>query len=208
MPSAVNTMSTHLHTAGLASVLAFYLPSLIEAPASTLINTLPLLTLAQSAYLITSQLTSIKKTKKKTQAPSISSSFTPLFVSVFCAATAGTFVLFSLLVLFGAPITSHLPDTALTAAHMSMLAVLPLVFQLGVDGERWREVLACQAPIDEAFLGAMGTAIGAWAGAIPIPLDWDREWQKWPVTILVGAYGGYLIGKTVGSVFKGAKMPF
>lgn len=53
---------------------------------------------------------------------------------------------------------------------MSMLAVLPLVFQLGVDGERWREVLACQAPIDEAFLGAMGMAIGAWAGAIPIPL--------------------------------------
>ena len=27
------------------------------------------------------------------------------------------------------------------------------------------------------FYPAVGAMIGAWAGAIPIPLDWDRPWQ-------------------------------
>lgn len=44
-------------------------------------------------------------------------------------------------------------------------------------------------------------------GAIPIPLDWDREWQKWPVTIVVGMYGVAVLGKVVGGwVFKGGKI--
>ncbi|UJR09633.1 hypothetical protein I4U23_013866 [Adineta vaga] len=29
-----------------------------------------------------------------------------------------------------------------------------------------------------------GTLLGAWLGAIPIPLDWDRWWQRWPITCL------------------------
>lgn len=36
----------------------------------------------------------------------------------------------------------------------------------------------------------------------------DREWQEWPVTILTGAYIGYLIGKTLGTIFQGKKLPF
>jgi phosphatidylinositol glycan class F len=31
------------------------------------------------------------------------------------------------------------------------------------------------------------TIIGAWLGAIPIPLDWDRWWQRWPITCLVSS---------------------
>ncbi|KAF8246498.1 PIG-F-domain-containing protein [Wilcoxina mikolae CBS 423.85] len=62
--------------------------------------------------------------------------------------------------------------------------------------------------VDEAFLGAVGACVGAWAGAVPIPLDWDREWQRWPVTILTGAYAGYVVGKTVGWAGRGRKMPF
>jgi len=27
------------------------------------------------------------------------------------------------------------------------------------------------------YFGAIGTLVGAWLGAAPIPLDWDREWQ-------------------------------
>ena len=27
-------------------------------------------------------------------------------------------------------------------------------------------------PIDEVFGAALGTLIGAWLGAVPIPLDW------------------------------------
>lgn len=51
----------------------------------------------------------------------------------------------------------------------------------------------------------MGTCIGAWLGAVPIPLDWDREWQKWPVTILCGMYGGYLVGKLIGGTIAFGK---
>lgn len=27
-------------------------------------------------------------------------------------------------------------------------------------------------PIDEVYGGLIGTVVGAWAGAVPIPLDW------------------------------------
>ena len=53
---------------------------------------------------------------------------------------------------------------------------------------------------------ALGACVGAWIGAIPIPLDWDREWQKWPVTIICGLYAGAVIGKVAGGLLKGSKM--
>ena len=31
--------------------------------------------------------------------------------------------------------------------------------------------------LEWTYWGAIGTFIGAWLGAVPIPLDWDREWQ-------------------------------
>ena len=36
----------------------------------------------------------------------------------------------------------------------------------------------------------LGTVVGAWFGAFPIPLDWDRPWQAWPITCVVGAVAG------------------
>lgn len=39
--------------------------------------------------------------------------------------------------------------------------------------------------------------------------DRDREWQKWPVTIVTGAYIGYAIGKLLGgTLLKGKKIMF
>lgn len=60
-------------------------------------------------------------------------------------------------------------------------------------------------PVDEVFGAALGACLGAWLGAVPIPLDWDREWQKWPVTILTGAYGGWAVGKVVGGMILRGK---
>lgn len=54
------------------------------------------------------------------------------------------------------------------------------------------------SPMDEVFGGAVCCFLGAWLGAVPIPLDWDREWQKWPVTVVTGAYVGCVVGKMVG----------
>ncbi|KAJ0007188.1 hypothetical protein Pint_30405 [Pistacia integerrima] len=43
-------------------------------------------------------------------------------------------------------------------------------------------------------LPAHGAVIGAWFGAWPMPLDWERPWQEWPICVSYGAMAGYLIG--------------
>jgi len=48
------------------------------------------------------------------------------------------------------------------------------------------------------FHQIVGTVAGAWLGAIPIPLDWDRPWQAWPITLVYGAGVGYLSGSLLG----------
>lgn len=37
---------------------------------------------------------------------------------------------------------------------------------------------------------AHGCVVGAWFGALVIPLDWDRWWQQWPVSCSFGAIFG------------------
>lgn len=96
----------------------------------------------------------------------------PALLSLLLSLTLGTPLLAVLLILFGAPLTTHLPHTLLCAAHISLLAALPLVYVHGVDGSRWREAVALLLPVDEVYGGSLGALIGAWVGAVPIPLDW------------------------------------
>ena len=37
---------------------------------------------------------------------------------------------------------------------------------------------------------AFGGVIGAWCGALVIPLDWDRWWQEWPISCCFGSMFG------------------
>jgi phosphatidylinositol glycan class F len=116
-------------------------------------------------------------------------------------------LLFAIQILFGAPLTTHLPHTILSSLHIALLTIFPLVYVHGTDAGKWREIASFYSPIDEVFGGAVGCLLGAWMGAVPIPLDWDREWQKWPVTIVTGAYMGYVVGKLVGSwLLKGRRI--
>jgi hypothetical protein len=55
---------------------------------------------------------------------------------------------------------------------MAVLTVLPLVYVHGVDKVKWREIAAVFMPFDEVWGATVGTCVGAWLGAIPIPLDW------------------------------------
>ncbi|KAI3391763.1 hypothetical protein diail_6835 [Diaporthe ilicicola] len=102
------------------------------------------------------------------------------------------------MILFGAPLLTHVSHTFLCAAHLSLLTAFPLFYTHGVDAGSWAAVAGCRAPFDETFGGLLGGFLGAWLGAVPIPLDWDREWQKWPVTILSGIYAGYVVGRMLG----------
>jgi phosphatidylinositol glycan class F len=46
----------------------------------------------------------------------------------------------------------------------------------------------------------LGAIVGSWLGAFVIPLDWERPWQVWPISCVVGAVIGHLIGCAVGIV--------
>lgn len=108
-------------------------------------------------------------------------------------------MLSTLLVLFGAPLTTHHAHTLLAGAHISLLATMPLFYVHGVDRTAWWEISGFMLPFDEVWGGTVGALVGAWLGAVPIPLDWDREWQKWPVTIVTGAYLGWALGRVLGA---------
>ncbi|KAI9369871.1 GPI biosynthesis protein family Pig-F-domain-containing protein [Aspergillus egyptiacus] len=123
---------------------------------------------------------------------------TPALLSLTLTALLATPVLAILLVLFGAPFTTHQALTFLCGAHMALLAVFPLIYVHGVDGDVWREIWGASRPADAVWGGTLGTALGAWLGAVPIPLDWDRPWQAYPITVLAGAYGGYVLGVVLG----------
>lgn len=114
-------------------------------------------------------------------------------------------LLYAIMVLFGAPVLTHLPHTALCTLHLALLSVFPLFYAHGVDAAAWLAVAGLRAPLDEASGALVGGVLGAWLGAVPIPLDWDREWQKWPVTILCGVYAGYAVGKLVGGTLMFGK---
>ncbi|GAB5589071.1 Glycosylphosphatidylinositol (GPI) anchor assembly protein [Umbelopsis nana] len=47
-----------------------------------------------------------------------------------------------------------------------------------------------------AYMQSITILIGAWLGAVVIPLDWERPWQQWPVSCVLGA----LLGQAVGAV--------
>lgn len=106
----------------------------------------------------------------------------------------------------GAPLypTSLLPHTLVLAVHVSLLAFLPIFYAHGVSSAAWRDVIAAWLPFDEAGVwpGSIGCMVGGWVGAIPIALDWDREWQKWPCTVLWGAVFGWAIGRSLTGVLR------
>ena len=76
------------------------------------------------------------------------------------------------MILFGAPLTTHLMHTLLAATHVALLAGMPLVYVHGVDAARWKAVVSAALPLDEVFGASVGCFVGAWLGAVPIPLDW------------------------------------
>ncbi|KAJ5769769.1 uncharacterized protein N7511_001820 [Penicillium nucicola] len=118
----------------------------------------------------------------------------PATLSLALTFLLATPVLALVLVLFGAPLTTHNSETVLCAAHMAVLSATSLIYVHGTDRGAWNEVWGIARPADAVWGGALGSGLGAWFGAIPIPLDWDRPWQAFPITILVGAYIGYAFG--------------
>ena len=78
--------------------------------------------------------------------------------------------------------TTHTSQTLLTAIHIALLSTYPLSSSLPYNAENIRQLITLEYHPDVdvmkwSYWGAIGTVIGAWLGAVPIPLDWDRDWQ-------------------------------
>ncbi|KZO99139.1 hypothetical protein CALVIDRAFT_464507, partial [Calocera viscosa TUFC12733] len=118
-------------------------------------------------------------------------------------------IYFVLVVLFGAPYSSYLVHTLLLSILLSLLTayvpcyVLPPPRQDSSTSSlvlryQWTRLFSeflTKSPLERILVyPGVGTLIGAWAGAAPIALDWDRPWQAWPLTPAYGAVLGYIAG--------------
>ncbi|KAJ0985321.1 hypothetical protein J5N97_003677 [Dioscorea zingiberensis] len=110
-------------------------------------------------------------------------------------------------IVLGAPVgISYLPKTIYWSLIMSLFTFVPAACVVGSSRTGWQSILLVHSkPIEELdcmiILPAYGAIIGAWLGAWPMPLDWERPWQEWPICVTYGAVTGYLTGMLVTPVF-------
>jgi len=104
------------------------------------------------------------------------------------------------IVLFGAALTVDVSETFHLAALAASLSIWPCIFHYGLQWDNWvASIFVFEgSPLTGIegclSLGGKGALIGLWLGAIPIPLDWDRPWQQWPITCVVGTLMGHALG--------------
>ncbi|CAG8471423.1 7503_t:CDS:2 [Ambispora leptoticha] len=113
----------------------------------------------------------------------------------------GSFAFHLIAVLFGAPLFSQIENTWLFAIYVSLLAIFPSACALRENGPAWARIFSDNNPetIPEKsiYYPTVATVVGAWLGAVVIPLDWDRPWQVWPIPCVIGAFLGHVIGSLI-----------
>ncbi|ODV84986.1 hypothetical protein CANARDRAFT_181267, partial [[Candida] arabinofermentans NRRL YB-2248] len=145
---------------------------------------------------------SLKKPSKKSKKSSGPDSGDYLYLSVATVFTVASAIpLHLILVLLGAPIGSLTIETFYLSSHLSFLTTYPLLiaykFTSPNAGKKWLRLLTFQVPEfykNQIYMSVLGSLAGCWLGVMPIPLDWDRDWQAWPITLLVGGYFGSFVG--------------
>lgn len=122
-----------------------------------------------------------------------------------CLFVLGTIAFHIISVLYGAPLTSQVEETSHYAALLSVNTVLPACMILGPNMETWIRVFLYKSPENplesSLCISCVCSILGAWLGAFPIPLDWDRPWQVWPVSCVIGNLIGYVVGLVISTVW-------
>ena len=90
----------------------------------------------------------------------------PAIISLLLCLSLSAPLLTVILILFGAPLTTHFWHNLLCATHISLLGVLPLFYVHGVNARMWREISGACLPFDEVWGGLIGAIVGAWLGAV------------------------------------------
>ncbi|KAI3671485.1 hypothetical protein L1987_87223 [Smallanthus sonchifolius] len=102
-------------------------------------------------------------------------------------------------IVLGAPVgTRYFQRTLNWSLVMSAFTFVPAASVYGSSWVDWHRIFADTKPngfIDYMIcVPAYGAVIGAWFGAWPMPLDWERMWQEWPICVTYGTIIGYLVG--------------
>lgn len=113
-----------------------------------------------------------------------------------------TFTLFYALIciLMGASYQSNYEETLMLSAVLTAFTIFPIGLFLGPSKTLQYLFydtfeLSCRIEVSHLELlqyNALGTLIGAWAGSVVAPLDWDRDWQVYPIPNIVGALIGFM----------------
>ncbi|ORX44944.1 hypothetical protein DM01DRAFT_1177664 [Hesseltinella vesiculosa] len=180
----------------------FHLPptNLVKDPVTTLAMALPLLIIGHAILLLASLLL-----KRAFQ-------FSILVKALFFT-LAATAVFHVILVLFGASLTHDVYNTGLFAAYLAVMTVMTAFQTLAPSaGQIWIKVFLQHCPTTTyeiyAYTQVICTLIGAWIGAVVLPLDWDRDWQKWPISCVVSTFLGHFVGVVTGFVWSSLKLLF
>ncbi|XP_039385099.1 phosphatidylinositol-glycan biosynthesis class F protein [Mauremys reevesii] len=103
-----------------------------------------------------------------------------------------------IIVLYGAPLIESVLETFLFAVLLSTFTTLHCLCMLGPNIQAWIRVFSKNGAMsiwdNSLQITTMCSIVGAWFGAFPIPLDWDRPWQIWPISCSLGATFGYVAG--------------
>lgn len=127
---------------------------------------------------------------------------TDVFLFTIITFVIGSFVWWTLIVLFGASLVDSFWGSLRLALLVSSLTAVPLSATMA-SATTHHELLAWLFGFprpsiltqgEVAWTIGVAVAVGTWAGAFPIPLDWDREWQTWPLPCVFGALIGQLLG--------------
>ncbi|KAL9011489.1 MAG: hypothetical protein Q9173_003670 [Seirophora scorigena] len=188
LPTQTARLYQHIHPALVLSLFYLSFSALVADPVSNLIRLCFPIAALQGLYSVlclpTAHAGSFPKggafgkrkhkpgEKRKDGGSELAGKIVPTLLSLLLTLFLATPVLLVLLILFGAPLTTHFAHNLLCATHMALLALTPLFYVYGIDPALWREVCSASLPGDSVWGGTVGTVVGAWLGAVPIPLDW------------------------------------
>ncbi|KAI4174903.1 MAG: hypothetical protein LQ343_001930 [Gyalolechia ehrenbergii] len=187
LPTQTARLYHHIHPSLILSLFYFSFSTLVANPVSTLYKLCLPLAALQGVYCVLC-LPSAKGgvfardaagkrkgkhgERRKEGAGEWVGKIVPTILSLLLTLTLATPLLLVFLILFGAPLMTHFAHNLMCVTHMALLATMPLFYVYGVDTNMWREICSASLPWDGVWGGTVGTMVGAWLGAVPIPLDW------------------------------------
>jgi len=112
----------------------------------------------------------------------------------------GSLLIFHLLIIaLGAPFVDNFMGTLCLSGLLTSLTTIPaFVLTHGKFFEKMFMKDPCKDHVDTfAVKMTYLTIFGCWLGAFPLALDWNRPWQRYPVTCIVGSLLANLISHTI-----------